>query len=147
MKMLYAIRFSGVILFMLGIVLTVQAQKTTRQTISESKVASITMRITEKEQGADTLFLMSGQNAKYTRVINTIILKHGNPNDINDLLTECLKFLPEAEDTSLEYKGNTLMALGKGRIMLFGSGRDKMGYIVLDKSAIAKLQTDLKGYL
>jgi hypothetical protein len=124
------------------------AQKTTRNTVSEFRGVTITQMITTQADGtADTLFLMMGRNAKYTQIIDIVTLKHGTARDISDLLTECMKFLPEKESTSLEYRGNTLMSLGKNQIMLFGTGQDQRGYILLNKGVITKLQTDLAGHL
>lgn len=129
------------ILLMLGGV-AVYAQKTTRLTISEMKGLSIIASITEQ----DTLFMMFGQNAKYKQIVNTITVKHGTLTDINDLLNECTKFLPEPEDTSLQYKGNTILSMGNSRLMVFGSGRDSNGYVLLDNKSISKLQGDIKSF-
>lgn len=119
--------------------LTAHAQKTTRLPISESKGLTVSASITE----ADTLFMMLGQNQKYKHIVSTIAVKHGKLEDISDLLNECMKFLPEKEDTSLEYKGNTILSMGGNRLMVFGTGRDSGGYVLLDRKSISKLQTDI----
>lgn len=131
-----------VITFFLLVNVSAYAQKTTRTTISSMRGISITRSITD----ADTLFLLMGQNAKYTHITDIVMLKNGTAQDINELLTECMRFLPEKEGTSLEYKGNTMAILGKN-VMLFGTGRDQLDYIILSKAVIVKLQTDLQQHL
>lgn len=131
-----------VILFMLASA-ALYAQKTSRLAISEMKGLSIIASITEQ----DTLFMMFGQNAKYKQIINTITVKHGTLADINDLLNECMKFLPEPEDTSLQYKGNTILSMGNSRLMVFAAGRDSNGYVLLNKTAISKLQGDIGTFI
>lgn len=123
-------------------VLTAYAQKTTRLTISEGKGLYVIATIT----GTDTTFIFMGQNAKYKQVVNTITVKHGTLAEINDLLNECMKFLPEKEDTSLDYKGNTILSMGGNRLMVFGTGKDSGGYILLDKKSISKLQADIANF-
>lgn len=123
------------------------SQKTTRQTVADARGVTVSRNITERSGVPDTLFLMMGQNAKYTHITDIVMVKHGSANDINELLTECMKFLSEQDGSSLEYKGNTLMSMGGKQIMLFGSGRDKLGYILLNARIITKLQEDLQAHL
>lgn len=124
------------------------SQKTTRKTISSTRGIMITQTITEETTGAvDTLFLLMGQNGQYTHITDIVMVHHGTANDINDLLSECMKFIPEDQGTSLEFKGNTLMSMGNKRIMLFGTGRDSRDYVMIAPAIITKLQTDLKPYL
>lgn len=133
--------FSTVVLIF--VTQNVIAQKTTRVTVSSSRGINITQMITD----ADTVFYMMGQNGKYTHITDIVSIKSGSASDINDLLTECMKFLPEADGTSLEYKGNTIMAMGNKRLMLFGSGRDQLDYVLLTPAVVTKLQSDLRPHV
>lgn len=130
------------VLFILALTgtLSAQAQKTTRESISSAKGVTITKAITE----TDTLFIMMGQNVKYAHITDIIAIKHGSAQDIDELLTECMKFLPEKSGTSLEYKGNTLLSTGRNQVLLHGMGDDDQGCVLLNKGAITKLQTDLR---
>lgn len=119
------------------------AQKTTRETVSKIRGITITKVITE----ADTLFMLMGQNSKYTHITDIIAIKSGTARDINMLLSQCMIFIPEKKGTSLDYEGNTILATGGSQIMLYGSGYDDRGYILLNKGAITKLQTDLQAHL
>lgn len=136
-----------ILILLIAATLPVSGQKTTRNTISKMRGITITQVLTETDGVTDTLFMMMGQNGKYTHITDLVIVKHGTPGDINDLLTECMKFLPEKSGTSLEYKGNTLMSIGGGQIMVFGVGRDQRDYVMLSKGVISRLQTDLQGHL
>lgn len=120
-----------------------QDQKTTRQPVSSAKGVTITRVITE----ADTLFLMMGQNVKYTHITDIISIKSGSAQDLDKLLTECMKFLPETSGTSKVYEGNTIAATGRNQVLLYGSGHDDQGCVLLNKNAITKLQTDLRAHL
>lgn len=130
--------FTSVILML--IVTTTLAQKTTRSTIVEHKGIIINMMVTE----GDTTYLMMGQNAKYTHIVNTIILKSGGVEEIYSLLEQCAKMMPEKDGTSLQYDGNTIATIDKQRVMLFGTGRDSQGFVLLNAPAVTKLMAPLK---
>jgi len=131
------------LILFLTVTISATAQKTTRNTVSKLRGVEITQRIT----GADTLYIMLGQNAQYKQVIDIVIVKSGSARDIYALLMECEKFLPEKSGTSLDYQGNTLMIAGKNQLAVYGSDQDERGYIMLRKDIISKLQTDLRGHL
>lgn len=122
---------------------TVYGQKTNRQTISEFRDVKLTRNVTEN----DTVFFMAGQNAAYLRIVDIVMLKSGSASDINNLLTECMKFLPEDKGTSIEFQGNTLRSMGGKKIMLSGSGRDDGKYIIVNAGLITKFQADLQPHL
>lgn len=120
------------------------SQKTRLMTVSDLKGAIITGSVTEKDGVlSDTLFIMTALNSKYTRLQEFITVKHGSLSEINNLLTECLNFLSEEKGTSLEFRGNTIMAMGDQKIMLFGVDEDSQGYVILNRSAITRLQADI----
>lgn len=136
-----------ILLFLLSPFFTI-AQKTTRQIISNSKGISITRIIKEEPNGeVDTVFMMSGQNVKYTHITDIIIVKYGQALEVNELLSECMKTLPEASGTSMEFNGNEIHSAGNGRILVYGIGDSKHGCVLLNKNAIVKLQTDLRPHL
>jgi hypothetical protein len=115
------------------------AQKTTRITVSKIKEATVIGSVSKY----DTIFMLMGQNARYTHIIDIVSLKAGTLQDINDLLTECLKFIGEGDGNSLDYKGNRIVSMGN-RIMVSEDGED--GYILLHKQAILKLQNDIAAF-
>lgn len=137
MNMFTAIRIICVIFSVT--VSTCYAQKTTRLPVSEFRGITITGSATEK----DTLFMMMAQNSAYTHITDIIGIKHGRLQDIKNLLDECMKFLPEADGNTLEYEGNTIAAFGNNRVMLYGTGRDSRGYVLLTRAVISRLQTDI----
>lgn len=127
---------------MMTAALSTYAQKTTRIPISSFRGITISGSATEK----DTLFMMMGQNSAYTHITDIIGIKHGRLQDIKNLLNECMKFLPEADGNTLEYEGNTIAALGNNRVMLYGTGRDSRGYVLLTRAVISRLQTDIAAF-
>jgi hypothetical protein len=135
------------LIVVLLIPLSLSAQKTTREVISNSKGISITRIIRTDASDVDTVFMMSGQNVMYTHITDIVTLKYGAASQVNNLLTECLKALPEASGTSIEFDGNEIHSAGKGRLLLYGVGDSQRGCVLLTKNTITKLQTDLKPYL
>lgn len=119
------------------------AQKATRESVSSTRGITITKVITE----VDTTFVMIGQNSQYTHITDIIAIKSGSARDLDELLTECMKFLSEKSGTSLQFKGNTLMSPGKNKLYLYGAGQDDRGFVLLNQSVISKLQTDLRAHL
>lgn len=117
------------------------AQKTTRTTIAEHKGIIINLLLTE---AGDSTYLMMAQNAKYTHIVDIIVLKSGRLQEITALLEECRKMMPEKDGTSLNYEGNLIATFNKGRIMLYGSGDDKNGYVLLNEPTVEKLMASLK---
>jgi hypothetical protein len=116
------------------------SQKTQRLTVSKIKEATVIGSVTKY----DTIFMLMGQNARYTHIIDIVSLKAGTLQDINDLLTECLKFIGEANGNSLTYKGNRIVSVGSNRLMVSEDGES--GYILLHKQAIIKLQNDIAAF-
>jgi len=129
------------LILFLAVSLSAVAQKTTRNTVSKTRECSINQVIS----GADTLYVMLGQNAQYKQVIDMVIVKSGSARDIYALLMECMKFLPEKDGSSLNYEGTTLLMAGN-RLAVYPTG-DQLGYVLLRKDVITKLQTDLRGHL
>jgi hypothetical protein len=119
------------------------AQKTMSEVVSQAKGVVIVRTIS----GSDTVFTMSGQNDQYAHIADQLILKTGTAQEINALLMECMKFLPEKGGASLEYEGNKIGATGRNSVVLFGSGNDDRGNVLLNKASITKLQEGLRRYL
>lgn len=130
-----------VVLFLFAI--TSAYGQTTRETISDFRQMTITRTIT----GEDTTFYFMGQNGKYMHITDLVSVKSGSASEINDLLTECVKFLPQADGSSVDFNGNTIMVLGKKKLMVYGSGGDSDQFVVLDGKLITRLQSDLQPYL
>jgi hypothetical protein len=136
----------SIIIFLL-IPLSSFSQKTTRDIIANSKGISITRIIRNEASDVDTVFMMSGQNVKYTHITDIVTLKYGPAAQVNNLLSECLKALPEKQGTSIEFDGNEIHSAGNGRLLLYGVGDSQQGCVLLTKNTITKLLTDLKPYL
>lgn len=128
---------------LLSLVVNISFAQTKRETISDFRQMSITRTITE----ADTTFYFMGQNGKYMHITDLVSVKAGSASEINSLLTECVKFLPQADGSSIDFNGNTLMVLGKKKLMVYGEGGDSGKFVVLDGKLIARLQSDLQPYL
>lgn len=123
--------------------LSASAQKTTRESVSSARGITITKVMTD----VDTMFVMVGQNSQYTHITDIIAIKAGSGQDLDELLSECLKFLSEKSGTSLEFNGNTLMSPGKNKVYLYGTGQDDRGFVLLNQGLITRLQTDLRAHL
>ena len=119
------------------------AQKTTRESVSNFRGMIITKVMTE----VDTTFIMMGQNAQYSQIVDLIVIKHGSAQEIDELLTECMKLLPEKDGTSLEFNGNSIYSMGGNKLLLSGIGNDSRDSVLLNKGLITRLQTDLRKYL
>lgn len=115
------------------------AQVTTRNTISKAQNISVVMSIT----AGDTTFTLMGQNAAYRHIIDILIIKSGSAEDIYDLLSQCLKFIPEQKGTSMSYGENNLLSFGNGQMSIW---RDR-GSVTLRKNIIIKFQADLLTYI
>lgn len=130
------------IILLILLVGTCYAQKTSREVIFKTSDITVTRNITE----TDTTFFLMGQNAKYMRIIDIVMVKSGSARELNDLLAECMKFLNEKNGTSEQYEGNTLMVIGN-RIALYGKGIDDYKYILLNPGLITRMQANLQPYL
>lgn len=126
-----------------ALAISASAQKTTRESVSSARGITITKVMTD----ADTLFVMVGQNSQYTHITDIIAIKSGSGQDLDELLTACMKFLSEKSGTSLQFNGNTLMSPGKNKLYLYGTGQDDRGFVLLNQGVISKLQTDLRAHL
>lgn len=130
-----------IVLFPVFLITECSAQKSKKQDIINLKDIRISAYVNydELNEVIDTSYYMSGQNAKYSAIIDIVTLGHGTHSEVLGLLKKCLESLSEGKGTSLEHNESRIYITSDKALMLYGVGDDEDGYTTLNKTQLGKL--------
>lgn len=90
----------------------------------------------------DTAYFLSGQNAKYTAIVDLVTLKQGTYFDVLDLLRKCSEAFNEEKGTMIDHGHSSIYVADTKSLML--SSKDDNGYVMLNQSQLGKLTASME---
>jgi len=115
-------------------------QKTKTNTLIKNKnfVLLQAIKFDEFNIVIDTVYLLGGDDARYSQVAHPILLKSGTIIDIYNFATKLQAAFFEEKDTIMDYDGQRVY-VGKGTIMVYGVGKNTDAYIILNKEHVNQI--------
>ena len=92
----------------------------------------------EQNNITDIVYVLGGNDARYSKITSVVMIKSGTIIDIYNFSTKLQSSFFEEEGTTMEYDGQHVY-VGKGILMVYGTGKDKDGYIVLNKKNVDQI--------
>lgn len=128
-------------LILVSLVNECSGQKTKTIDIINLKSISINAFVHYDESNVvtDTAYYLSGQNAKYSAIVDIVSLAHGTQFEVLELLKKCLESLGEGKGTALNHNDSRIYITSDKALNLYGVDGDENGFVHLNKTQLGKL--------